>query len=342
MTAMVFIPFPFVIAIVLLVLFVAVLMRDDDRPANLPFLTLILVSAFQSILSGLRWGYGIQSVMYVAPLIAATIPPLVYAGVSQLIGRSTRPPLLRVGVHCLPAIFVLMLMFLWRDAIDVVLVLIFIGYAIAILRMLRPGVDALRLAAFDEARPTYYAILMAAGTLLLSAVLDTFVALDLVWTHGRHAGTLIAGGNLLALIILSTAGAAASRSRAAKDVPELTEAPKADAGENETVAVIEGLMMDKRVYQDQDLTLNRLARKAGLSARQISEAINRASGKNVSQYVNDYRIAEACRLLTETEKPVTEIMYAVGFQTKSNFNREFRRITEITPLEWRKRTLSKK
>jgi AraC-like DNA-binding protein len=338
---MLFIPFPFAVAIVLLVLFAAVFNRDDDRPANLPFLTLILVSALQSLLSGLRWGYGIQPVMYVAPLVAATIPPLVYAGVSQLIKRSARPALLRVGIHCLPAILVLILMVVWREAIDVVLVLVFVGYAIAILRLMRPGMDALRLAAFDEARPTYYAILLAAATLLLSAILDTFVAFDLIWTHGRHAATLIAGGNLAALIILSAAAAAASRSRAAKDVPEIVEAPKADTGDTETIAAIQALMTDRQVYQDQDLTLNKLARKAGLSARQISEAINRASGKNVSQYVNEFRIAAACRLLTETEKSVIEVMYAVGFQTKSNFNREFRRVTEITPLEWRKKTVSR-
>ncbi len=36
-----------------------------------------------------------------------------------------------------------------------------------------------------------------------------------------------------------------------------------------------------------------------------------------------------------------EVMYAVSFQTKSNFNREFRWVTEITPLEWRKKTVSR-
>ncbi|WP_092588801.1 helix-turn-helix domain-containing protein [Rhizobium mongolense] len=338
---MLFIPFPFAVAIVLLVLFASVFWQDDDRPANLAFVTLILVSAFQSVLSGLRWGYGVQAVMYVAPLVAAIMPPLVYAGVFQLVKKSTRPPLLRIGIHLLPAVFVLISMVVWREAIDVVLFLVFIGYAIAILRLMRPGMDALRLAAFDEARPAYYASLFAAAALLLSAVLDAAVTFDLIWTHGRYAPTLIVGGNMAALVILSAAAAAASRSRAARDVPEIIEAPKADAEDSEMMTAIQALMVDKRLYQDQSLTVNKLARKAGLSARQISEAINRAAGKNVSQYVNEFRIAEACKLLTETEQSVIEIMYSVGFQTKSNFNREFRRLTEITPLEWRKRTISR-
>lgn len=340
MIVVLFIPFPFAVAIVLLVLFATVFTRDDDRPSNVPFLLLILVSALQSVLSGLRWGYGVQAVMYVMPLVAATIPPIVYAGVSRLVKKSTGSWLLRIGIHGLPAILVLMLMIFWREAIDVALVLVFIGYAIAILRLMRPGMDALRLAAFDEARPTYYAILFAAGALVLSAALDTVVAFDLMWTHGEHAGLLIAGGNLTALIVLSTAAAAASHSRASKEGADIADVPKVGAGDADTMAIIQALMLDRKIYQDQDLTLNKLARKAGLSARQISEAINRATGKNVSQYVNEFRITAACLLLTETEKSVIEIMYAVGFQTKSNFNREFRRITDVTPLEWRKKTVS--
>ena len=106
----------------------------------------------------------------------------------------------------------------------------------------------------------------------------------------------------------------------------------------QTLAAVQALMKDKHAYRDVDLNLDRLARKLAIPARQISAAINRATGKNVSQYVNEYRIAEACTLLAETEKPVTEIMFDVGFQTKSNFNREFRRITDTTPLEWRDRS----
>jgi AraC-like DNA-binding protein len=63
--------------------------------------------------------------------------------------------------------------------------------------------------------------------------------------------------------------------------------------------------------------------------------VNTVVGQNVSQYVNSFRIAEACDLLENTEKSITEIMFDVGFQTKSNFNREFRRITDMTPKDWR-------
>jgi AraC-like DNA-binding protein len=41
--------------------------------------------------------------------------------------------------------------------------------------------------------------------------------------------------------------------------------------------------------------------------------------KNVSQYVNGHRIAEACRFLKGAGQPVTAVMFESGFQTKSNF-----------------------
>ncbi len=96
-------------------------------------------------------------------------------------------------------------------------------------------------------------------------------------------------------------------------------------------------MQEKKLYRDANLNLERLARRAAMPSRRISSAINRTMAKNVSQYVNDYRIAEACRLLAETDQSVTEIMLEAGFQTKSNFNREFRRVTDMTPVAWREK-----
>nr|WP_244631372.1 AraC family transcriptional regulator [Neorhizobium sp. AL 9.2.2] len=89
------------------------------------------------------------------------------------------------------------------------------------------------------------------------------------------------------------------------------------------------------LYRDENLSLAKLARKAGVPARDLSVAINRATGLNISQFVNRRRIAEACVLLRETSRPATIIMFDVGFSTKSNFNREFRRVTGMSPRQWR-------
>jgi AraC-like DNA-binding protein len=336
---MLFIPLPFVVAILLLILFVTVVRRDDDAPPNVPFLALILVAVLQSILLGLRWGYAVNGVGRILPVVAAIVPPLVYAGVSGLVRKSDLSTVLRIGLHLIPAVGIVLLIVLWRDAIDIAIALIFVGYAMAVLLLMRSGADALRLAPFENAGPAYRAILFAASALLLSAAMDIFVFLDFAWTRGARTPLLVTIANLAVLAVLSIAVATASRRGMPAQTIETT--PKLEMVEDkETVAAIQALMETKRVYRDVDLNLDRLARKTGIPARQISAAINRATGKNVSQYVNDYRIAGACSLLTDTEKPVTEIMFDVGFLTKSNFNREFRRVTERTPLEWRQNARS--
>ncbi|NLR97607.1 helix-turn-helix transcriptional regulator [Rhizobium sp. P38BS-XIX] len=337
---MLFIPLPFVVAILLLVLFVVVARESDqaaveEAPRNGPFLALILMSAFQSVLGGLRWGYGVDEVIYIAPVGAAIIPPLAYLGVRKLT-RKPAPISRPLALHALPAISIALLVVSWRSAIDIFLPMIFIGYAAAILLLMRSGPDALRATSFETAPRVFRALVFTAMALLLSAALDIFVALDFVWTAGKHAVLMITAGNLAALIILSIAGAVASRGRS---FPEAADPPPQveTAEDKDTMTALQSLFETKRLYRDPDLNLDRLARKAAIPSRQISMAINRTTAKNVSQYVNEFRVAEACELLRKTARPVTEIMFEVGFQTKSNFNREFRRVTDMSPLQWRER-----
>lgn len=75
------------------------------------------------------------------------------------------------------------------------------------------------------------------------------------------------------------------------------EDPVATPQDREILDRIDQLLVGQKLARDENLTLSRLARRAGLPARQISTAVNRLAGKNVSQYINDFRIAEACRLL---------------------------------------------
>lgn len=332
-----FLPLSFLVTILLIMLFIDVMRAGDGGGSrNDPFLALILLSAFQAFLSGLRWGYGIAEVMYVAPVGAAFVPPFVYCGVARLVRKDGQARRWSFGLHAIPAVAVVLLLTAtgWRGAIDVVLPAIFIGYAAAILNLMRSGPDALRRTPFESATPVYRALVFAALALLLSATLDLLVFLDFSWTHGRHAAGMVAIGNLVALIVLSIAAAVAVQDRDSSDAE--IEAPAVDeTSDKETLAAIQSLMETKHSYRDPELNLDRLARKALIPARQISTAINRATGKNVSQYVNEFRIAEACQLLAETERSVTEVMLDVGFQTKSNFNREFRRVTDMTPVQWR-------
>jgi len=71
----------------------------------------------------------------------------------------------------------------------------------------------------------------------------------------------------------------------------------------------------------------------GVPVKQLSEAINKVTGENVSRYINAARINEAKAVLSSGEN-VTSAMLSPGFNTKSNFNREFLRVAGVSPSEW--------
>jgi AraC-like DNA-binding protein/quercetin dioxygenase-like cupin family protein len=80
-----------------------------------------------------------------------------------------------------------------------------------------------------------------------------------------------------------------------------------------------------------------MARNAGMSASAFSRYFRRLTGRTVSQTVNEVRIGHARRMLIETDRTISEVAYASGFESLSNFNRRFRDISGISPREYRQR-----
>lgn len=115
----------------------------------------------------------------------------------------------------------------------------------------------------------------------------------------------------------------------------ITEVPVNGKPESEQLdelfSTILSALKHHNLYLDSQLNLSKLARKVGVPARKVSQAINQQTGQNVSQYVNQLRIEQAAQLLATTELSVIDIMLEAGFQTKSNFNREFMRVKGMTP-----------
>lgn len=85
------------------------------------------------------------------------------------------------------------------------------------------------------------------------------------------------------------------------------------------------------------IRLETVARVAGLTPKSFCRFFRANTGKTLVEYVNAMRVGEACRLLVETGRPVTEIAFAVGFNNLSNFNRRFRELKGLSPREFRLR-----
>ncbi|UDL87819.1 AraC family transcriptional regulator [Mesorhizobium sp. PAMC28654] len=335
---MIFIPLPFVVALLLVILLAQMIRSNEaDLRENIVFMTLMAAYALQSVLIGIRWGYDVRAMMPVQSVLATLIAPLAWIAFSGLTKEPSEHRLARLWPHLLPACLVALLLIFWREPVGPVIILVFLSYGLALLWLALAGPDVLVESRLDGALRSYRSLWVTALAILASPVTDIIISFDMQWTGGIHSGAVIAGGNVLALLLLGGAAAVASETAAPdeEEVDGSQTAPRATSEDSAIAAAVDVLMRSKELYKDVDLNLGRIARRLGLPARQVSSAINRIHGSSVSQYVNNQRIDEARRLLATTDEPITRIMFDAGFLSKSNFNREFLRITGLSPKAWR-------
>jgi AraC-like DNA-binding protein len=88
-------------------------------------------------------------------------------------------------------------------------------------------------------------------------------------------------------------------------------------------------------HQD-ELTLADIAKDVDLSRERLSRLFHETLGINFSEYLIQVRLASARRLLTESDAPITEVAFESGFQSLSQFNRNFAKYERRTPREFRK------
>lgn len=85
----------------------------------------------------------------------------------------------------------------------------------------------------------------------------------------------------------------------------------------------------------QPLTIEDLAREAGISPSHFSRVFKTVLGETPYQYLMDYRIEQAKKMLTERDRPLIDIALACGFADQPHFTRIFKRLTGQTPRDWR-------
>jgi len=89
------------------------------------------------------------------------------------------------------------------------------------------------------------------------------------------------------------------------------------------------------------ISLETIAAKANLSPNAFCRFFKARTKKTFSQFLLEIRINQACKLLADTEKSIGNICFDCGFNNSSHFNRYFKQLKGITPLEYRKRQLMK-
>lgn len=103
---------------------------------------------------------------------------------------------------------------------------------------------------------------------------------------------------------------------------------------------LQQIILEQELYKNPDLKLNDLAQKINVSSHQLSQLLNDNLGKSFAAYVNEYRINEACTLITNnTNIKLESIGYEVGFNSKSTFYAAFKKIKNTTPTLYKEQIL---
>jgi transcriptional regulator GlxA family with amidase domain len=87
----------------------------------------------------------------------------------------------------------------------------------------------------------------------------------------------------------------------------------------------------------EDISRDIVAARASLSPGAFSRFFKTRTGKTLPQYVNELRVGRACSRLAETDDKVADIALDCGFQNLANFNRQFHRLMDASPREYRHR-----
>lgn len=99
------------------------------------------------------------------------------------------------------------------------------------------------------------------------------------------------------------------------------------------------LLTTEKPYLNPKMSLADLSKKLSVSTKLLSQVINQSFNKSFFDFINSYRIQEVQQIMKESKDDkmtVLEVMYRVGFNSKSSFNTAFKKETGQTPTEFRK------
>jgi len=111
-----------------------------------------------------------------------------------------------------------------------------------------------------------------------------------------------------------------------------------DAEIQEKIDMLEKFMIDQKLFLDASLTMYDLSKHLNMPVRELSLLINHDLDQHFFDFINGYRVRQAMEILRDPDKKeytVLEILYDVGFNSKSSFNTAFKKHTSLTPTEYR-------
>jgi two-component system, response regulator YesN len=84
-------------------------------------------------------------------------------------------------------------------------------------------------------------------------------------------------------------------------------------------------------FHNPDLDLEEISQAIGITKSHLSYQFAKETGEHLRDYLNQVRIAEARKLLLQTNQKVYEVCYAVGYKNVESFSRVFKKLTGVSP-----------
>ena len=122
---------------------------------------------------------------------------------------------------------------------------------------------------------------------------------------------------------------------------EILKENSVDEKVNSALEKLKKYMISEKPYLNPSLSIRSLSEEIRMNARDLSVLINQNLNQHFFDFINEYRVKEAMKILKDAAKKevtVLEILYEVGFNSKSSFNTAFKKHTALTPTQFRKTT----
>ncbi|NNE75826.1 MAG: helix-turn-helix transcriptional regulator, partial [Pricia sp.] len=87
------------------------------------------------------------------------------------------------------------------------------------------------------------------------------------------------------------------------------------------------------------MALSDLAELTNMTPTSFSRYFKVHANRSFTEFVSEIRIGHACKLLIEQKMNVSQACYESGYQTLSNFNKQFKALTKRTPLDYKREYL---
>jgi AraC-like DNA-binding protein len=267
--------------------------------------------------------------MVIQPVTATLVPPMAWVAFQTTAVRH----FIKVDyLNLLGPLCALVSLAVAPNFLDTLIPALSVGYGVAILWVSLQGTDAMprmRLGAGDLPGHIWQTI---GAALIAAALSDVFIVAAQMMGAAYLQPWIISIYSSAMLLIVGGLSLSSALDNETSEADDIAELPVSDQ-DVEIVGKLDALMTTQQLYLNSDLTLSLLSRRLLVPAKQLSSAINRSTGGNVSRYINAARIKAAQDRLLAGES-ITNAMLSSGFNTKSNFNREFLRVSGKSPSDW--------